>query len=140
MPSEMPLETKEFLTAWHAAIAARDINGLSEHISEDAVFRSPAFWTPKSGKPVLLAVLWAASEMLEDFSYSKEWIDGHEVLLEFDATVGGKSVKGIDRFWLDDQGRITQMEVMVRPLNGLAALAEGMAQKLGLAADESSAP
>lgn len=140
MPQETPPETKKFLAAWHTAIAAKDINGLAEYISDEAVFRSPAFWTPKSGKPVLLAVLWAASELLEDFSYSKEWVDGHEVLLEFDATVGGKSVKGIDRFWLDDEGRISQMEVMIRPLNGLMALAEGMGQKLGLATDEGSSP
>lgn len=140
MPPEMPPETRKFLTAWHAAIEAKDINGLAEYITDEAVFRSPAFWTPKSGKPTLLAVLWAASEMLEDFSYSKEWVDGHEVLLEFDATVDGKSVKGIDRFWLDEKGRITQMEVMVRPLNSLTALAEGMAKKLGLVSDESSTP
>jgi hypothetical protein len=125
-------ETEKFITAWHAAIAARDINLLDGHIAEDAVFRSPAFWNPKSGKPVLLAVLWAAFDLLEDFTYTKEWVDGHEVLMEFDAKVGGKSVKGIDRFWLDDQGRITEMEVLVRPLNGLAALAQGMGRKLGL--------
>ena len=132
-------ETEKFLAAWHGAIAAKDINGLVEHIADDAEFRSPAFWTPKSGKPVLLAVLWAASELLEDFSYNKEWVDGHDVLLEFDATVEGKSVKGIDRFWLDDKGRITRMEVLVRPLNGLAALAEGMGRKLGLSSGENGA-
>ena len=131
-------ETEKFLAAWHAAIAAKDINGLVEHIADDAAFHSPAFWNPKSGKPVLLAVLWAASELLEDFSYTKEWVDRHEVLLEFDATVGGKSVRGIDRFWLDENGRIARMEVMVRPLNGLAALAEGMGAKLGLSTGESA--
>lgn len=125
-------ETEKFLKAWHAAIEQKDITLLDGHIADDAVFRSPAFWNPKSGKPVLQAVLWAASELLEDFTYTKEWVDGHEVLLEFDARVGGKSVKGIDRFWLDDQGRITEMEVLVRPLNGLAALARGMGEKLGL--------
>ncbi len=125
-------ETEKFIAAWHAAVADRDINLLAEHIADDVVFRSPAFWNPRSGKPVLLAVLWAVSELLDDFTYSKEWVDGHEVLMEFDARVGDKSVRGIDRFWLDGQGRITEMEVMVRPLNGLAALAQGMAEKLGL--------
>ena len=127
-------ETEKFLAAWHAAIAQKDISLLDGHIADDAIFRSPAFWNPKSGKPVLQAVLWAASELLEDFTYTKEWVDGHEVLLEFDAKVGGKSVKGIDRFWLDDEGRIAEMEVLVRPLNGLASLAQGMTEKLGLAA------
>ena len=127
-------ETEKFLKAWHAAIRDKDINLLDGHIADDAVFRSPAFWNPKTGKPVLLAVLWAASELLEDFTYTKEWVDGHEVLLEFNAKIDDKLVKGIDRFWLDEKGRITEMEVLVRPLNGLAALARGMGEKLGLTA------
>ncbi|MCH8863512.1 MAG: nuclear transport factor 2 family protein, partial [Proteobacteria bacterium] len=44
-------ETEKFLKAWHAAIRDKDINLLDRHIADDAVFRSPAFWSPKSGKP-----------------------------------------------------------------------------------------
>lgn len=132
-------ETEKFIAAWHAAIADMDINLLAEHVADDVVFRSPAFWNPKNGKPVLLATLWAVSELLEDFTYTKEWVDGREVIMEFDARVGDKSVRGIDRFWLDGQGMIVEMEVLVRPLNGLAALAQGMAAKLGLSTGESPA-
>jgi hypothetical protein len=48
--------------------------------------------------------------------------DGLSVVLEFSAKVGDKSPKGIDMIRFDDTGHIVDVEVMVRPLNGLEAL------------------
>ena len=48
------------------------------------------------------------------------------VVLEFSANVSGKSLKGIDMIKFNDQGKIIDFEVMIRPMSGLAALAEQM--------------
>ncbi|MEX7508270.1 nuclear transport factor 2 family protein, partial [Acinetobacter baumannii] len=46
--------------------------------------------------------------------------------LEFSADVGDKSLKGIDMIRFNEQGKIVDFEVMIRPMSGLAALAEQM--------------
>ncbi|MNO82534.1 hypothetical protein D3C76_738130 [compost metagenome] len=53
------------------------------------------------------------------------------MILEFSARVGGKELKGIDMIRFNEQGRIVEFEVMVRPLSGLQALGEEMGRRLG---------
>jgi len=52
-------------------------------------------------------------------------------VLEFSARVGDKQLKGIDLVRFNEQGQITEFEVMVRPLSGLQALGTEMGARLG---------
>ena len=52
------------------------------------------------------------------------------MVLEFSAKVNGKELKGIDMIRFDDEGRIVEFEVMVRPMSGLQALGEEMGKRL----------
>ena len=52
-------------------------------------------------------------------------------MLEFSANIGDKSLKGIDMVEFDEDGKIVDFEVMVRPASGLAALAAEMGKRLG---------
>ena len=45
--------------------------------------------------------------------------------------MNGKQLKGIDLIRFDADGRITDFEVMVRPMSGLAALGEEMGKRVG---------
>lgn len=87
---------------------------------------SPAFYAPKSSKPYAVAVTSNALAVFENFRYVSEWIGEDGVILAFEADVGPHKLRGIDRFTLDDEGRITCLEVMIRPLNALAEVAERM--------------
>ncbi|MEX1152499.1 MAG: nuclear transport factor 2 family protein, partial [Parvibaculum sp.] len=69
-----------------------------------------------------------------DFTYTKEWIDGNEIILEFESRIGDTKLKGIDRITIDADGRMSHIEVLIRPLNGLIALAEHVKASLGQAA------
>ena len=51
-------------------------------------------------------------------------------MLEFSAKVNGKDLKGIDLVQFDANGKITEFEVMVRPLSGLQALGDEMSQRV----------
>ncbi|MNC50555.1 hypothetical protein D3C75_998010 [compost metagenome] len=53
------------------------------------------------------------------------------MILEFSARVGEKELKGIDMIRFNEQGKIVEFEVMVRPLSGLQALGEEMGRRLG---------
>ncbi len=68
-------------------------------------------------------------DIFQDFEYHREWVDGNNFALEFSCKVEEKNIKGIDLIQWNDEGQIVQFEVMVRPLNGLARLADMMTQR-----------
>ncbi len=78
-------------------------------------------------------ILNTVMNVFEDFAYHRELAsaDGLNVILEFSARVGGKELKGIDMIRFNEQGKIVEFEVMVRPLSGLQALGEEMGRRLG---------
>ncbi|MNI87157.1 hypothetical protein D3C73_1443320 [compost metagenome] len=89
--------------------------------------------TPYPGAPVVSMILNTVSKVFEDFTYHRELVsaDGLNVILEFSARVGDKELKGIDMIRFNEQGKIVDFEVMVRPLSGLQALGEEMGRRLG---------
>ena len=121
------------LDKWHQMVAAQDLGGLRAITHPEAVFRSPvAYKAYHSAEAVVLAVSTAAS-VFSDFAYHREaaTADGLSVVLEFSARVGDKGVKGIDFIRFDEDGLITDFEVMMRPMNGVQALAAEMGARLG---------
>lgn len=121
------------LALWHRMVASRDLRDLPTITHPEVVFRSPVSFTSHRGVDALALVLGAVMQVFGDFAYHRELVtgDGTSVALEFSATVGDRQVKGIDLIWFDDQGRITELEVLVRPLSGLQALAVAMNSKVG---------
>ena len=124
-------EARAFLDRWYAYVENHDPALLDALVAE---ISSPAFFKPKASKEYVLAILTAVTAGFEDFSYTKEWIDGREIILEFTARFGDKQLKGIDRFSVNDKGKMTHIEVLIRPLNGLIALAEYMKAQFANAA------
>lgn len=120
------------LQCWHQFVAARDLSRLPELLHEQAVFRSPMAHKPYPGAPSVNLILNTVLKVFEDFTYHRELAsaDGLNVVLEFSARVGDRELKGIDMIRFDEQGRIVDFEVMVRPLSGLQALGAEMAQRL----------
>lgn len=121
------------LKQWHAMIGNRDLSGFPELLDPQAVFRSPMAHTPYQGAPVVSMILNTVINVFEDLAYHRELAtaDGLNVILEFSARVGGKELKGIDMIRFNEQGKIVEFEVMVRPLSGLQALGEEMGRRLG---------
>lgn len=78
-------------------------------------------------------ILATVFDVFESFEYHRELAtaDGLNVVLEFSATVSGKELKGIDMIRFNEEGKIVEFEVMVRPLSGLQALGAEMGQRLG---------
>lgn len=127
-------QTKAFLDRWYAFVEKHDPALLDVLVAEDAVISSPAFYSPKQSKPYVTAILNAVMQGFEDFTYTKEWVDGREIILEFETRIGDKKLKGIDRITVNDKGEMAHMEVLIRPLNGLIALAEHVKTTLSKAA------
>jgi hypothetical protein len=122
MPQTSP--ARLFLPHWHKAVSGRDIGLLDEWVREDCLIASPAFWTPKGPKSYVMNILKSVTFNLQDFIYDKEWIDERELCLEFSARLGEVRMRGIDRMTVDAHGKMTKIEVFIRPGNALMALAE----------------
>jgi hypothetical protein len=109
---------------WHEAVASHDFDALDALLAEDAVFQSPAVHAPQEGKALVSKYLRAAMRVLNNptFRYVDEWYGERSAILEFEATIDGVYINGIDLIRWNDQGRIVRFKVMVRPLKALNAV------------------
>lgn len=130
MAAEQALQTLE---TWHDLLEKRDFDRLRSIAADTVVFRSPAFFTPYPGVEPLVHIIETVNTIFEDFAYHRTfWSEGHRsVVLEFSARVGEKKLKGVDIIAFDDDGKIEEFEVMIRPANAAAAVGEAMAAKAG---------
>ena len=133
-----PPAVQASLDKWHAIVATMDMEALPSIVHPDAVFRSPMAHTPYKSAMALCMALNAVSQVFEGFTYHREYAtaDGMSATLEFSAMVKseggeGKQVKGADFIQFDEDGLITEFEVMIRPMSGLVALGEEMGKRVG---------
>jgi ketosteroid isomerase-like protein len=126
---------------FRAAVEAGDIQAASELLADDVVFTSPVAFRPYAGKPVTAAILRAVFRVFEDFRYEREITgrEGRDHALVFAATVDGKQIQGCDFLHLDEDGRIDEFTVMVRPLSAAQALSEAMAAQFPRIQQEAAA-
>ena len=124
---------------WHAYLTGDAERGLDELLADDVVFYSPIVYTPQRGRDITTMYLMAAKQTLGagDFRYTKQVTAGDTAVLEFETTVDGKSVNGVDIIRCDDAGRIVEFRVMIRPLQAVNAVHEQMRSALGLTPEES---
>jgi len=120
------------IARWHQAVATRDLAALDELLADDAVFQSPAVHAPQAGKPLVLAYLRAALAVLgnDSFRYLGEWRGERSAVLEFECTLDGFYLNGVDLIGWNEEGRIVLFKVMVRPMKGLQALVARMGEVL----------
>ena len=116
------------------AAEAKDFSAIDELFAEHVTFRSPVVFKPYEGRDPVAMLLGAVSQVFEDFRYTDQVETGDAAALAFSARVGDRELDGIDFLHFDSDGRIERMEVFVRPMSGVNALAEAMQRKLEEAA------
>lgn len=127
------MSAREGLKRWHEVIeAGSSPEALSAIIHPDAVFHSPVVHTPQVGRPIVVAYLSAAGQTLgnDSFEYVRELVDGENAMIEFQTTMDGIHVNGIDLIRFDEDGMIVDFKVMVRPLKAVNKVWEQMAAQL----------
>lgn len=115
---------QEFLDKWKQMIDTGDRSVLEDLVADDATFRSPAFWAPKQSKEYLMTVLGAVNSGFDEFNIVREWVQDDRIIFEFDAKLGEIGMKGIDILSVNDEGKLQELEVLIRPINALMAMAE----------------
>ncbi len=118
------------LSNWHEFVATQDPKLLDEILAEEVKFHSPFVWKPKDGKQMTKAILTTVMHVFENFRYVREIVDEENCMLEFEATVGDLSLRGVDIIRFGDDGKFIDFEVMVRPANALQVLGMEMSKRL----------
>ena len=115
------------------AAEAKDFELLTETLREDVVLHSPILFRGFEGRDTVAAVLTHVAATLQDLTYVDELSDGKSVCLRFKATVAGtnRELEGIDFLELDEDGRVAELTVFMRPLSALTAFNEQMSARLG---------
>lgn len=116
------------MVTFREAIDARDMDAVEEMLADDVVFRSPVAFKPYPGKAITSSILRAVTEVFEDFHYVREIHDrdGRDHAFVFEARVEGLTVTGCDFLRYDEDGKIADFMVMVRPLRAAEALSRQM--------------
>jgi 4-hydroxy-2-oxoheptanedioate aldolase len=126
----------DVIARWHSWLAGELPGGLEELLADDVVFHSPVVFTPQRGRAVTTRYLEAAAAVLPGdpgaggFRYTREVLAGDTAVLEFETTLDGRYVDGVDIIRCDRDGRIVEFRVMVRPLQAIQAVAERMRERL----------
>jgi hypothetical protein len=115
------------------AAEGKDFSAIEELFSDQVSFRSPVVFKPYEGREVIEVLLGAVAQVFEEFRYTDQVETGDTAVLVFEARVGDRELNGVDILRFDDDGRIAELMVMVRPMSAMNALAEAMQAKLAAA-------
>ena len=126
------MSLKDPVAAWHQIVASRDVRALDHLLADDCVFHSPVLHSPQLGKARTMMYLGAAFHVFfnPSFHYVREVTTGHDAILEFMVEIDGIVVNGVDMLHWNDQGRITEFKVMIRPLKAVQLIQARMAAML----------
>jgi ketosteroid isomerase-like protein len=110
------------------AVENGDLDAVAALLADDVVFTSPLAFKPYPGKAITTAILRAVTQVFENFTYVREIAnpDGRDHAFVFTASVAGKKLQGCDFLHFDEDGKIDDFTVMVRPLSAAHALSEAM--------------
>ena len=124
--------TPPVIQRWIDIIDSGRTDELAALLAQDAVFYSPAVFTPQEGHATTLAYLTAAAKLFgnSDFRYVGQWYADRSAVLEFVADIDGIHVNGVDMIHWNDDEKIVEFKVMLRPLKALQTVIPAMAQLL----------
>ncbi|KIZ37437.1 MULTISPECIES: nuclear transport factor 2 family protein [Rhodopseudomonas] len=126
------------LERWYAYMKSHDQAALWELLHPDAVFESPVVHTPQRGREITFKYLASAEQVLggPGFVYRGEWRSPTGAVLEFEKVIEGITINGVDIITFDDDGKIINFKVMVRPLKAVNLLHRLMGEQLTRMAGE----
>jgi hypothetical protein len=117
-------------TPLRAAMEARDHDAVIAALAPDVVLWSPIFDKPFTGIDEASDLFAVLIEVLTPLEYLDE-IPGDPHILHFRAQIDETELEGIDLLRFDEQGRVKEITVLLRPFKGVAAFLSATGPKLG---------
>lgn len=125
--------TPPVIQRWIDIVDGDGEGSIDDLLADDAVFYSPAVFTPQGGREKAAMYLYAASKLFggTEFEYVGQWFGDTSAVLEFVAEIDGVHVNGVDMITWNEDGLITEFKVMLRPFKALQTVIPKMAELLG---------
>jgi hypothetical protein len=115
---------------FRVAAEAKDVELMTEALREDVALHSPILFRGFEGRDVVRQVLTHVAATLEDLTYVDELTGENTVCLRFEAKVGDRELEGIDFLELDEDGKVAELTVFMRPLSAITTFNEQMKARL----------
>lgn len=126
------MSAKKYIDSWHTVFKSQELDKLDKIIADNAVFTSPVVFKPMEGKEITKMYLFAAGQSfnMDKFKYIREVHDGINSVLEFETFIDDISVNGVDMIKWNNEGKIIDFKVMIRPLKAVQKVQEKMIESL----------
>jgi SnoaL-like domain len=141
---------KQGVEQWHRVVRNMSVEALDEILADDVVFHSPVVHTPQVGRDLTRLYLMAAFNVFPgqgkttpasaaeektdkskgNFKYVREVVGDRDAVLEFTSDIDGITINGVDMIRWNDEGKIIDFKVMVRPLKAIQKIHGQMAAML----------
>lgn len=120
------------IATWHQLVKEHNPRGLDALLADEATFHSPVVHSPQVGKAITQKYLAAAFQVFFNptFHYVRQLTGDRDAVLEFELELDGIRINGVDMIKWNDQGKITEFKVMLRPLKAVNLIHQKMAAML----------
>ncbi len=112
------------MAAFHDRFLAGDVAGAVALLAPDATFHSPA--ADYEGRDRIATLFGALAQVISDARATRVWREDRDTAVAFTARIGARRVDGMLRVIAADDGTVTDVTLLVRPLGPLLAGVERM--------------
>jgi SnoaL-like domain len=114
-----PVEAHPFAAAWET----RDVDAWADALAPGVVLHSPIISKPFQGREAVAELYGVLFDVLGRMEITDAFTTGDAHAFYWRADIGRRQVEGTDLLRHDDQGRVSEIRVMIRPLVDLATFA-----------------
>ena len=122
----------DLVTRWRKIFSQPEPIG-KEMLADNVQLHSPMMHTSQKGIDLVAMYIEAGSQVYQrrGFDYVRTFQNEREVCMEFEGTVDGVQINGVDIIRWNEQDQIEDFKIIVRPAKGLQKLAEVMTGIIG---------
>ncbi len=122
---------EKVVETWEQFVFGALPDALESLLADNVVFYSPIVYAPQQGKDLARLYLHTAAQVLsggadQPFRYTRKVLSGSVAVLEFETSLEGRYVNGVDIIEGNDAGQIVEFRVMLRPLQAVNAVHAAM--------------
>ncbi|MBF6227804.1 nuclear transport factor 2 family protein [Nocardia abscessus] len=110
---------------FQSAVEAKDLDAVIRTLREDVVFHTPLRFAPFEGRDQAIVAMTLAAQAFvfqPGFRYTRTFREGSALALFFEAQIRGKALEGVDLLVLDDQDKVAELRVLMRPFTAVREL------------------
>lgn len=110
-------------------LRAADRAAIAGLLSDDVAFHSPV--TDYQGRDQVVNLLATIGTVIDDIRVRRELVQGREIATFVEGEVDGRAIEGVLDQRLDEQGKVSEITLLLRPLEALLAGVKRMGAALG---------